>query len=93
MQTISNVLADVEDWAGLAGWLNLSRTRIQAKCQPESNGVKHDCYRRTLVRQCCDQYVSREKVVEEIAQVLEEKMNNNLRAQQLRELRFGECRI
>ena len=93
VQTISNVLSGVENWEELAGWLDLDDDAIQAKCQPKLNGVKHKCYRSTLVRQYCEKWGSREEVVEKIAQVLEEKMNNKLKAQQLRKLTFGECKM
>ena len=93
VQTISNVLSGVENWEGLARWLDLERGPIQAKCLPKLNGAKHECYRRTLVQQYCEKCGSREEVVEKIAQVLEEKMNNKLKAQQLRKLSCGERRI
>ena len=91
VQIISNVLSDVENWGGLAGWLDLASGPIQANCQPKLNGAKHECYRSTLVRLYCEKRGSREEVVEKIAQVLEGKMNNKLKAQELRKLRFGEC--
>ena len=91
VQTISNVLSGVENWEELAGWLNLESGPIQAKCLPKLNGVKHECYRSTLVQQYCEKRGSREEVVEKISQVLEEKMNNKLKSQELRKLRFGEC--
>ena len=88
MQTISNVLSGV-DWMELAPWLRLASGPIQARCQAKLNGVKHVCYRKSLVGQYCSKYGSREEVVEKIAQVLDEKMNNQLKAEQLRELSFG----
>ena len=91
VQTISNVLSGVENWEGLARWLNLASGPIQANCQPKLNGAKHECYRNTLVQQYCEKRGSREEVVEKIAQVLEEKMNNKLKSQELRKLSFGEC--
>ena len=93
MQAISNALSGVENWEELAGWLNFASGPIQAKCQPKLNGVKHKCYKSTLVRQYCEERGSREEVVEKIAQVLEGKMNNKLIAQELRKLSFGECKM
>ena len=93
VQTISNVLSGVDDWEGLAGWLDIASGLIQAECQPKMNGAKHECYRRSLVLRYCQKSGSREEVVENIAQVLEEKMGNNWKAQELRKLIFGECRM
>ena len=93
VQTISNVLSGVDNWEVLAGWLNIANGLIQAECQPKMNGVKHECYRSSLVRRYCQKSGSREEVVENMAQVLEEKMDNKWKAQELRRLRFGECRM
>ena len=93
MQTISKVLSDVDNWEELAGWLDLASSPILAECQLKLNGARHVCYRNSLVRHYWQKCGSREKVVETIAQVLEEKMDNNLKAQMLRNLRFGECRM
>ena len=93
MQTISNVLSGVDNWEGLAGWLDIESDPILTKCRSKSNGAKHECYRSSLVRRYCQKSGSREETVDNIAQVLEEKMNNKWKAQELRKLRFGECRM
>ena len=95
VQTISKVLSDVDDWEELAGWLDLASGPIQAECLPKLNGAKHKCYRRSLVRRYCDKCLSGspEEVAEQIAQVLDEKMDLKRKAQKLRELRFGECTV
>ena len=93
VQTISNVLSGVDNWEGLAGWLDIASDPILTKCQSKLNGAKHECYRSSLVRRYCQISGSREEVVENIAQVLEEKMNNKWKAQELRKLTFGECRM
>ena len=95
VQKISEVLAGVDNWEGLAGWLNLAIEPIQVECQLKLNGARHECYRRSLVRRYCDMcpYESPKEVAEQIAQVLEEKMGHKRQAQQLRELRFGECAV
>ena len=95
VQTISEVLSDVNDWVGLAGSLDLANSRIETECAHESSGARHECYRRSLVRRYCDKWPSGspEEVAEQIAQVLEERMDHKRQAQQLRKLRFGECTV
>ena len=93
MQKISKVLSGVEDWEELAGWLNIASGPIQRECLSKLNGVKHKCYRSLLVRYYCQKSGSREEVVKNIVQVLEEEMDNNLKAQELRKLKFRECRM
>ena len=93
VQTISNELSGVDNWEGLAGWLDIESSPIQSECQPKLNGAKHECYRRSLVQRYYNKHPSEgpKEVAEHIAQVLEEKMGHKLQADQLRELRFGEC--
>ena len=91
VQTISNILSGV-NWEELAGWLNIEQELIQEKCQSKLNGDKYQCYRKTLVEKCCKRFGNPEEVVKKIAQELA-KMDNNLKAQQLKKLSFGECKM
>ena len=89
VEDISRVLADVPDWKGLAGSLNIRSNDIETDCALQ--GVAQaSCYRRELVRRYCDRQLSDSpsKVAKDMAEVLEQ-MNHKLQAQQLRNLQFG----
>ena len=88
VEDISRVLADVPDWKGLAGSLNIRRNDIETNCAQDVAQVS--CCRRELVRRCCDSQLSENpsKVAEDIAEALEQ-MNHKRQAQQLRKLEFG----
>ena len=83
------MLADVPDWKGLAGSLNIRSSDIETNCAQGT--AQAACYRRELVRRYCDQQVSDNpsKVAEDMAEELE-GMSHKLQAQQLRKLEFGE---
>ena len=88
MADISRVLADVPDWKGLAGSLNIRSDDIEENC--EQDVARASCYRRKLVRRYCDKQPSENpsKVADEIAAKLEQ-MDHTLQAGKLRELKFG----
>ena len=92
VQTISEVLSDVDDWLGLSGSLDIASSCIETECAHESTGGRDKCYRRSLVRHYCNKCPSGspEEVAEQIPQVLEERMGYKRQAQQLWELRFSE---
>ena len=89
MEDISRVLADVRDWKGLAGSLNIRSIDIETNCAQDV--ARAACYRRELVRRYCDgqQYENPGKVAEDIAEALEQ-MDQAFQAQKLMELQFGE---
>ena len=89
MGKISQVLAEVSDLGGLAGWLNIRSNDIEAKCARQGA-----CYRRELVSQHCDRQQSENpsKVAKDIAVALE-KMGHIRQAQRLRELDFGKWTV
>ena len=85
--TISTVLKKVEDWEGLANWLNVGTIDIKTDCTGESSLAA--CYRRKLVRRYCDNSSEDPyNVAEDIAKALD-KMSLKRQAQQLRNLQFG----
>jgi len=85
---ISKELESVENWEGLANWLNVGSTDIKTDCAGESSRAA--CYRRKLVRCYCDSQFAGDpnSVTEDIAKALD-KMNLKRQAQQLRNLQFG----
>ena len=85
---ISERLAGVPNWKGLADLMNINSHNIEANCALD---IAHAaCYRRQLVRSYCDSQPSGNpyKVAEDIAQALE-KMDHQHQAEQLRKLEFG----
>lgn len=88
MEDISRVLADVPDWKGLAGSLNIRTYDIETECAQEI--AQAPCHRRELVRRCCDKQRTENpyKVAGDIANLLE-PMGHNLQAHKLRKLKFG----
>ena len=88
MEVISKILLYVDDWKGLAGWLNINSDEIEGGCRQE-NAVPR-CYRREIVNRCCNRQESENstKVAEDIANVLE-WMDHKRQAEQLRQLKFG----
>ena len=90
MEKISSELMEGVDWEGLAGWLNLKTEEIRTYCNTASNNPAH-CYRRKLVQLYCDRTAkSPQQVAEDMARVLEDKMENRIVAKKLRQLDFGE---
>ena len=87
MQDISRVLADVPDWKGLAGWLNIRSNDVEIDCAQDV--AQASCYRRELIHRYCNRQLSENpyKVAEDIANALKQ-MDHRLQAQQLRELEF-----
>ena len=87
VEDISRVLADVPDWKGLAGSLNIRSYDIETNCAQDVAQASYACHRRELVRRYCDRQLSESpsKVAEDIAEALEH-MNHKLQAQQLRNL-------
>lgn len=88
MAAISQVLELVDDWEGLAGWLNVRSNAIRTDCA--LGGGRATCHRRTLVKHLCDEqtFDNPRKVTEGIARILE-KMHINRIAWKLRRLRFS----
>jgi len=85
---ISEVLAGIQDWKGLADLMNINSLTSRLNCAPD---IAHAvCYRWQIVRSCCNRQLSGNlyKVVEDIAQALEQ-MDHNHQAAQLRKLEFG----
>lgn len=89
VENISRLLADVTNWKGLAGSLNIRNNDIVTDCTVEQ--ARAACYRRELVRRYCDRQLSDNpsKVAEDIAKALE-LMDHKRQAQKLRELQFSE---
>ena len=81
------MLADVEDWQGLAGWLNVEVIPIEERCAQSNSPAM--CCRRELVRRYCNRQLSHpSKVAEDIALALE-RMDHMRQAEELRHLKFG----
>ena len=91
--SISSVLMRVEDWEGLAGWLNVDKPviiRIKTDCIRDSGSLA-DCYRKKLVEHYCESTAqSPLQIARDMARVLENKMSNKKVASQLQHLTFGE---
>jgi len=85
---IPNELESVENWEGLANWLNVGSNVLKMDCAGERS--RPACYRRKLVRYYCDSQVSGDpnNVTDDIAKALD-KMNLKRQAQRLRNLQFG----
>ena len=90
MWKISQVLADVPNWQGLADQLNIRSNDIATNC---ALGIAQAaCYRRELVSSYCNSRPSGNPyiVAEDIAKALE-KMGHKYQANEIRKLQFGEC--
>ena len=88
MAMISQTLNSVDDWKGLAIWLNIESNTIETDCAQDV--AKAACYRRTLVQWYCNKQSSDNpsKVAEDIAKALDE-MDYKYQAEKLRQLQFG----
>lgn len=88
MEDISRLLADVKDWKGLAGSLNVRSSDIETYCAQDV--AQTSCYRREIVRRYLNNQLPKNPrtIVEDIAQALE-TMNHKIQAQQLREFEFS----
>ena len=87
VEDMCQVLADVEDWQGLAGWLNVETITIEERCASSNSPAM--CCRRELVRRYCNRLLSQpRKIAEDVAQVLE-RMDHKRQAEELRQLKFG----
>ena len=81
------MLSDVEDWQGLANWLNIRSDNIKEDCA-QSNSLMM-CHRRELVHRYCNKHLfDPNKVAEGIAKKLEQ-MDHKHQAEELRQLQFG----
>ena len=90
VEAISHVIADVEDWQGLADWLSIGRSSIEEGCARSNSPAM--CYRHELVRLYCNKLSSHSsKITEDIAHLLE-RMDHKRQAEQLRQLNFGKSR-
>lgn len=89
VEAISKVLSEVEDWEGLANWLDIGSDNIKEDCAQSSSLMM--CHRRELVRRYCNKHLfDPNKVAARIAEVLEQ-MNYKRQAEELRhvQLQFG----
>jgi len=84
---ITQVLADVPNWLGLADLLDIRSSDIEADCAHHTTQAA--CQRRTLVLRYCDSQPTKStcEVTEDVAEALEQ-MKHNRQAQRLRE-KFG----
>lgn len=84
---ITQVLAGVPNWQGLADLLDIVSDDIKTNCA--QNDARAECYRRALVRRYCDsqQNSNTSEVVENIAEALEQ-MDHKRQAKELRD-KFG----
>ena len=94
---ISQVIEEEEDWDGLARWLGIvtvDTNKIRTYCIFMEINVLTLCCRKKLVEIYCYQTdKSPQQVAEDMARVLEDKMENRAVARKLRELTFGEKQI
>ena len=86
--TISQELKDVEDWQGLALWLDIESSIIESNCMREV--AIAECHRRKLVQCYCNTqpHGNPSKIVEDIAKALA-NMGYKMQAKKLRKLQFG----
>ena len=93
VEVMSRVLREVEDWQGLAAYLNVRASEIVEDCSLR-DGVPSHCFRRRIVRRYCDSlyYDDPEWIAEGLATQLEE-MDHNRLANVMRTLQFGELRV
>ena len=90
MQAIVEILKEVDEWATLAGWLNINSETIEENCIRTSVTVA-ECRRTAMVRTCCDREPSGDpsKVASAIADVLESRMDKKYQAKRIRALTFS----